>query len=288
MSDALICTLYPAPCLLCTTPLLRFSSAPVCAPCLERLHPQTGILCQRCGEDLGVASFSTGDLRPPSDRLCQPCRLAPPAFVRAIGYGVYENELRGLIHLFKYSGITPLAQPLGKRLAQTVASAQDLPPALVVVPVPLHSSKRRERGFNHASLIARSLTRELRRLSPERQWVFASGALARIRWTESQASLTPRQRRQNLRGAFGVPHPSRIRGKHVLLVDDIYTTGATARATSTALLAGGAASVWVATVARAQREGVAQWDADGSFGKTVEWLEGGPASAATEGSELQV
>jgi predicted amidophosphoribosyltransferase len=87
-----------------------------------------------------------------------------------------------------------------------------------------------------------------------------AGLLKRVRVTVSQAGLTTHQRRQNLRGAFFVPQPARLRGQHVLLVDDIYTTGATARACSRVLMRAGAASVYVVTVARAQREGVASWD----------------------------
>jgi predicted amidophosphoribosyltransferase len=91
--------------------------------------------------------------------------------------------------------------------------------------------------------------------------------LKRVRVTVSQAGLTTHQRRQNLRGAFFAPKPGRLAGQHVLLVDDIYTTGATARACSRVLMNAGAASVRVATVARAQREGVASWDP--SFLQTV-------------------
>lgn len=269
LADALSCTLYPADCLLCSQPLLRASAAPVCSSCLGRLHPQSAILCHRCGDDLGVASFSTGDLRPPSDRLCQPCRLVAPAFARAFAFGVYENELRELIHLLKYGGLTPLARPLGERLAGLVAGMAELPCELLVIPVPLHKSKYRQRGFNHAGLIARSMLKQMHRQAPGRRLTLASGVMERTRSTESQASLTPRQRRQNLRGAFTVTAPDRFAGRDVLLVDDIYTTGATARAASRVLLGAGAASVWVATVARAQRQGVAQWDAHPTLGQAT-------------------
>jgi predicted amidophosphoribosyltransferase len=87
------------------------------------------------------------------------------------------------------------------------------------------------------------------------------GMLERKRATVSQAGLTAHQRRRNLRGAFSAPRPEALAGRHVLLVDDVYTTGATARACSRVLIDAGAASVRVATVARAQREGVAFWDA---------------------------
>ena len=100
----------------------------------------------------------------------------------------------------------------------------------------------------------------MRRRHP--QWVLKlePSLLKRVRATVSQAGLTTHQRRQNLRGAFFVPRPAHLAGRHILLIDDIYTTGATARACSRVLRNAGAASVRVATVARAQREGVAFWD----------------------------
>jgi ComF family protein len=131
---------------------------------------------------------------------------------------------------------------------------------MLVIPVPMHDSKQRKRGFNHAGLLARAAIRETRRRHPEMKLQLKTNLLKRERVTVSQAGLSTHQRRQNLRGAFFVPHPARVAGQHVLLIDDIYTTGATARACSRVLRSAGAASVRVATVARAQREGVATWD----------------------------
>ena len=187
----------------------------------------------------------------------------PPLFTRALAFGVYQRELRELIHLLKYSGIAPVARGLGALLATTLAAATDAPDNLLVVPVPLFRVRQRSLGFNHAERIARALVAATRRATSvrqRRQLTLASAALERRRATDAQASLTPRQRRHNLRGAFAVPRASLVAGRAVLLVDDIYTTGATARAASQALLTAGASSVWVLTVARAQRDGVAHWD----------------------------
>jgi ComF family protein len=230
------------------------------------------VLCTHCGEDLGLPQVSLAHLAPNEPRLCEACREKRPGFVKAIAYGRYENELRELIHLLKYEGMTPIAKRLAVRLAAPVAALPIEPGTeVLVVPVPLYRSKRRRRGFNHAERIATALAGELKRADKIHRWAMARGALRRQRPTESQSRLSPEGRRRNLRGAFVVPDAVRLRERVVLLVDDIYTTGATASACSQVLRRAGAKEVWVATVARTQREGVALWDAGAlaSAGETV-------------------
>lgn len=197
-------------------------------------------------------SAATGE----SQALCRVCRVAEPPFRLALAWGLYQGKLRELLHLLKYGRIESIAPRLSALLATQVLAVPDLPSSLLVVPVPLHRSRRRRRGFNQAELLARGLVRSLRQQRTQMRLHFAPGVLARSRATESQAGLSPHQRRDNVRGAFSISGKraqSNIAGRHVLLVDDIYTTGATARACSQALLRAGAAGVYVATVARAQR-----------------------------------
>ena len=112
---------------------------------------------------------------------------------------------------------------------------------MLVIPVPMHPAKQRQRGFNHAELLARAAMVEMRRRHPQWELHLETSLLKRVRVTVSQAGLTTHQRRQNLRGAFFAPHPDRLAGRDVLLIDDIYTTGATARACSRVLRNAGAA-----------------------------------------------
>lgn len=171
-----------------------------------------------------------------------------------MAYGPYQGRTRDAIHALKYGRIHPIARGLGRKLAEAIASlAGEAPVDLLVVPVPLHRSRYRDRGFNQARLLAREALRSLRKTHPEWKLTLAPGTLMRLRATESQAGLTARQRRVNMRGAFSVSDTTAISDRHVLLIDDIMTTGATARAAAQVLMRAGAGSVWVATLARARR-----------------------------------
>jgi ComF family protein len=134
-------------------------------------------------------------------------------------------------------------------LAETIANLEKAMPVgtIVVVPVPLHTSKQAQRGFNQAETIARSA---LKQLSRPKRYDLSTGVLRRCRDTGSQIGLTSHQRRENLRGAFAVSDPTRIVNRDILLIDDVYTTGTTASECARVLLRAGAARVWVATVAR--------------------------------------
>jgi ComF family protein len=162
--------------------------------------------------------------------------------------------MREAIHALKYDRMHPAARRLGAMLAEAIVQlAPDAPGEFLVVPVPLHRIKRKERGFNQARALAQCAIQALRKLHPELHLTLAPRTLMRQRSTDSQAGLTPRQRRINVRGAFKVSDQSAVRGKNILLIDDILTTGATARAAAQSLKRAGAASIYVATLARARR-----------------------------------
>jgi ComF family protein len=202
--------------------------------------------CARCGDALDGGEEAA---------LCRACRLAPPPFVRAVAHGVYRGRLKDAIHALKYDRLHAAARGLGEMLARAMAQlAGDAPETMLVVPVPLHRKKYAQRGFNQARVLAGEALRSLGRSHPEWRLTPAPALLVRVRATESQAGLTPRQRRLNVRAAFAVTDPAAVKDQHVLVIDDIMTTGATARAAAQALVKAGAASVWVATLARARRD----------------------------------
>jgi ComF family protein len=205
--------------------------------------------CLRSPEPLSAEYFCTSCRTPfqngfPLDEegRCALCRNGLRGFDAAYCFGAYEGTLRTLIHLFKYSAIRPLAWPLADLLADALPRDQRFD---AIVPVPLHWRRRWQRGFNQSELLARSLGR--------RTGVPVLGALKRTRATPAQAGLSNTRRRQNVTLAFGCRRPERIRGKRVLLIDDVMTTGSTAGACALALKRAGAAKVAVLTVARVDR-----------------------------------
>ncbi len=238
--------LFPSHCRLCQAPLTRFALTPVCDACLGAIRPFTGPRCAACGERLvsaHVMSERDGAV------LCLTCLQNEPAFTRASAYGSYDGGLRDLVHLLKYERVRPAAGLLGRMLAEVVADMAEAfgPEPPVVMAVPLHVSKMRQRGFNQSELMARAMLK----LKPAAlDAKLNTGALMRHRATESQTGLTPPQRRENVKGAFKVARPEQVSGRDILLVDDVFTTGTTVSECARVLRRAGAARVFVATVAR--------------------------------------
>ena len=244
--DSLGCALLPSSCALCGSSLPHLSSVPICDVCWTEFPVLSGKLCPRCSRKLVIQALGS------TAGLCKTCQLAPPPFVRAVAYGPYEDRMKAAIYALKYDRLHTAARGLGGMLAQAIAQlADETPGEMLVVPVPLHRSKYAERGFNQARLLAAAALESLHTTHPEWRLTLAPSTLMRLRATESQTGLTPHQRRMNVQGAFTVSDPAEVAKKHILLIDDVFTTGATTRAAAKTLMDAGAASVWVATLARA-------------------------------------
>ena len=246
IAQGVFAVIFPSECRLCGTPLTNISRLPVCSSCLLAITPLEVSTCEICGERVSGVSVS-------SNQICSACQELRPHFAKAAAYGAYDGELRELIHLLKYEQVEPAATVLGRMLAKAIDKLSPIADSMLVVPVPLHRAKRRQRGFNQAEMIARAAIR-----TSTLHCEFGTDVLERTRPTVSQIGLTRAQRIENVHGAFRVAHLNRVAGRAILLVDDVLTTGTTASECARILRKAGAEKVWVATVARTLKESSSQ------------------------------
>src|SRR5438046_10605667 len=147
IAECVFATLFPSDCRLCCAPLVKISRLPVCDGWVVPMRPSTGMVCSVCGERL-ASPFAAASER------CGLCRRAEPPFAKAAAYGGYDGGLGELIHLLKYEQVRPAAGVLGRMLAEAISTLAVESEAILVVPVPLHRRKLRQRGLNQAELIA--------------------------------------------------------------------------------------------------------------------------------------
>lgn len=228
--------IFPSACRLCGGLLDKPGERVLCGDCLAGLKPARGPVCGVCGRPIASEVLS---LHP-----CGACRAVPPAFSRHRSAGEYAGRLREALLLFKFRKYKPLAGPLAAFAAAAVPDGAGLWGEGVLVPVPLHRKRRRERGFNQAEALAVALGRMTGRPVETR-------ALRRVADIPPQTTMGRAERIANVRGAFRVVRPERIRGRSVVLVDDVFTTGSTLGECARVLREAGAADVRALTLARA-------------------------------------
>ena len=184
---------------------------------------------------------------------CGQCRVEEYDFDLARSYGLYAGKLRAAILQLKFRGRERLGRKLGELLVPPWQSVEEFRRAEspLLVPVPLHPSRQRERGFNQAALLTQGLSRRLRRDGAARVPRVDTRCLRRIRATAAQTGLSVQARHENVRGVFAVTSPEQVRDRVVVLVDDVMTTGATLSACARALKAAGPVRVLALTLARA-------------------------------------
>jgi ComF family protein len=233
----LLDTLFPPLCHVCRSYLADPPPIHLCADCRDKIAMIRSPLCPICG-----VPFATEN---GIDHPCSHCLTTTPRPVAtARAAARFEGPVQQLIHRFKYGKKSHLSRPLGLLTADALENFQAAISADCIVPVPLHRRRLRERGFNQSQLLGQVLAK---------RWKIplAVHNLRRLRWTEPQTGLSAAERIRNIRGAFAVASPKRFRGKRLLLVDDVYTTGSTVMECAKTLYQTGAQEVHVITVARA-------------------------------------
>ena len=227
---------FPSFCRLCGAFLESPDEKIVCRACWSRAAPRRGPACLCCGRFLDEAGES---------HLCQRCLSDPPPFTHHRSAGRYDGPVKDLVLLFKYGGYSVLAGGMAAFINLALGHEAELWEGVeAIVPVPLDRGRKRQRGFNQALLIARHLGR-LRELP------VLDRRLVKIKAVAPQVSLEAAERERNVRGAYDVRRPVDIRGRTLLVLDDVFTTGSTLRECSAVLRKAGAAEVRALTVAQA-------------------------------------
>lgn len=244
--------LYPPQCVFCETELAEWPADDIalCSECRTKLGPSQQPTCERCGAAL--------DQTPPREEVhavtepadttiaagCRHCHGKKLAFATVISLSHYRDQLREAVLRLKLPSGEALAIAMAKRLAAERRQELATFNPQLIVPIPMHWTRRMSRGANSPELLVRGIAKSLGVSRDER-------ALVRTRRTERQTDLLPEQRAENIRGALRVAAGRNFAGLHVLVVDDVLTTGATAHEAAKTLRRAGAEEVAVAVLARA-------------------------------------
>lgn len=248
--QAFLDALFPSKCLICgafegsqpfdegvaSDPLAHITAPCFCESCRKDLSPITSPFCSTCGRPFVS--------REGGNHVCWECLVEQRHFSKARAFGFYDGALMEAVHRLKYGRHTSLSRPLGAFLRETFFRFWDLNTVDLLVPVPLHLKRLRQRGFNQAYLL-------IRRWAKHDGIPFDGLTLLRNRWTEPQTALSRKERKKNIKGAFLIKYRERIKGKKIVLVDDVYTTGSTVNECARVLMKAGAELVDVLTLARA-------------------------------------
>lgn len=224
--SSLLSLIYPSECPVCKCSSDSFRYSPICLGCWHEIKRYNGPACKVCAAPL-VSEYSS---------VCSGCLNKKPHFSVVMSFGLYSGTLREAIHLFKFSGLRRLAGPLGRFMSEL-----PIPQADGIVPVPLSRKSLRVRGFNQTLLLARALAKHM-------ELPVLMDVLLKRKETPPQIGLGAAERAANIRKAFEAD-PC-IKGKKLVLLDDVMTTGATARECAKTLVKAGAEDVVVATLAR--------------------------------------
>jgi ComF family protein len=227
--------IFPPCCPACGRLLVEQERTSFCGACYSDIRFIAQPLCRRCGIPFPGAA---------DDHLCGECIIADPPYVMARAVARYESVMLDAVHAFKYKGKIAIGEVLGKMMAEYEYPGFSIADYSLIVPLPLHPKRLRERGFNQAVVLGREISKRFG--MPLDFW-----AVRRRIFTEPQVNLGKEQRAANVRGVFAVTDRKSVEGRRIVLVDDVFTTGSTVRECADVLMRHGAEQVAVLTLARA-------------------------------------
>ena len=235
-TEAFLNLLFPLFCVTCGKLLKPDNRTFLCSDCLSEIKRIRSPVCEKCG-------------KPDCTALCRECRKTNRYYSSARAAGIYDGVLRECIHKFKYRKEQYLARTLAGLMVDSLEEFRELLECALIVPVPLHRVRERERGFNQAHLLAERIKDALNGLP---KIDISSGNLRRVRGKTAQTDLSRSLRLSNVKGIFAVEDSSEFAGEEILLIDDVFTTGSTVNECSKVLIEAGAKKVHVLTAARGE------------------------------------
>jgi ComF family protein len=227
--------IFPPQCISCAAILQPITEKVFCSACREKVNFLTGSLCPICG----ITFFDS----PSESHLCGNCLENRPYFSSARAVASYETIILNAIHQFKYGRDLSTGVLLASLMADFSFPDFDSHEYSLIIPVPLHIKKLRKRGFNQSIILADAIGEKW-------QVPVKFSLLKRCKFTLTQTGLDKKERQRNIKGAFEVRYNEKIAGRNIILVDDVYTTGATLNECAKILIKAGAQKVAVLTLAR--------------------------------------
>lgn len=218
---------------------------PICFSCSSRLDRAQDVLCAQCMSQIHVLNIDSCPRCRSllKDGKCENCDTGEIYYDAAYSAWLFEGPIQDVIHSFKYLSFRGLSKWLGEAMFQAYEEKAKLQSCDVITPVPLYYTRQKERGYNQSELLARYIS--------QKSQVQYDALVKRTKYTISQTLLSKQQREHNLDGAFALRRNKEVSGKHILLIDDVFTTGTTANQIAILLKEKGAKRVSILTAGRA-------------------------------------
>jgi ComF family protein len=240
IKEGLLNFIFPLDCKICEKPIRESKGYSICEDCFKTIELIERPYCIKCGKPLIPSVF----FKQNREILCLDCKRKKYSFEFSRSTGIYDKVLKKCIHLFKYYGEKKLAKPLGKLMVDYLVKNDEFKKRIdLIIPVPLHKNDLRKRGFNQSILLGRVVGNYFSISVGEK-------VLIKKKLTPFQANLSKKEREKNILRAFLVEKPKEIKGKNILILDDVFTTGATVEECTKELMKARAKNIFVLTLAR--------------------------------------
>lgn len=240
IKEGLLNFIFPLDCKICEKPIRESKGYSICEDCFKTIELIERPYCIKCGKPLIPSVF----FKQNREISCLDCKRKKYSFEFSRSTGIYDKVLKKCIHLFKYYGEKKLAKPLGKLMVDYLVKNDEFKKKIdLIIPVPLHKNDLRKRGFNQSILLGRVVGNYFSISVGEK-------VLIKKKLTPFQANLSKKEREKNILRAFLVEKPKEIKGKNILILDDVFTTGATVEECTKELMKARAKNIFVLTLAR--------------------------------------